>query len=148
MHCIEVHFLAVPQCSSRHRDRNTTTATNRNADAVDYERSLRTWLNLITNILPGWMHLKPIDHITSSCNHVKSATCHSDLFSVSPEQVTNSINIHVVISNLRWWLKHAINETNNQKNLFKHITCIVLLWLACHWPWQSELSPWHDHCMG
>ncbi len=35
----QVHFLAVPQCSSRHRDGNTTTATYRNAAAVDYERS-------------------------------------------------------------------------------------------------------------
>ncbi len=37
---LEVHFLAVPQCSSRHRDGNTTTATYRNADAEDYERTL------------------------------------------------------------------------------------------------------------
>ncbi len=36
----QVHFLAVPQCSSRRRDGNTTTATYRNAAAVDYERSL------------------------------------------------------------------------------------------------------------
>ena len=34
-----VHFRAVPQCSSRCRDGSTTTATYRNADAVDYERS-------------------------------------------------------------------------------------------------------------
>ncbi len=36
----QVHFLAVPQCSSRRRDGNTTTATYRNAAAVDYERVL------------------------------------------------------------------------------------------------------------
>ena len=35
----QVHFLAVPQCSSRHRDENMTTATYRNTAAVDYERS-------------------------------------------------------------------------------------------------------------
>ncbi len=33
------HFLAVPQCSIRRRDGNSTTATHRNATAVDYERS-------------------------------------------------------------------------------------------------------------
>ncbi len=36
-HCTQVHFLAVPHCSSRRRDGNTTTATYRNAAAVDYE---------------------------------------------------------------------------------------------------------------
>ncbi len=36
----EVHFLAVTQFSSQCRDRNMTTATYRNADAVDYECSL------------------------------------------------------------------------------------------------------------
>ena len=35
----QVHFLEVPQCCSRHRDGNTTTATYRNAASVDYERS-------------------------------------------------------------------------------------------------------------
>ena len=35
------YFLAVSQCSSQRRDGNTTTATHRNADAVDYERTLR-----------------------------------------------------------------------------------------------------------
>ncbi len=39
----QVHFLAVPQCSSRRRDGNTTTATYRNAVAVDYERTLSLW---------------------------------------------------------------------------------------------------------
>ncbi len=33
------HFLVVPQCSSRRRDGITITATSRNADAVDYERT-------------------------------------------------------------------------------------------------------------
>ncbi len=37
----QVHFLAVPQFSSWRGDGNTTTATYRNAAAVDYERSLR-----------------------------------------------------------------------------------------------------------
>ena len=41
MHCTSSHFLAVPQRSSRRRDRNTTTATYRNEDALDYERTLR-----------------------------------------------------------------------------------------------------------
>ena len=35
----QVHFPGVPQCSSRCRDGNTTTVTNRNTDAVDYERT-------------------------------------------------------------------------------------------------------------
>ncbi len=37
----QVHFLAVPQCSSWRRDGNTTTATYCNAAAVDYECSFR-----------------------------------------------------------------------------------------------------------
>ena len=38
---IKFTSFAVPQCSSRRRDGNTTSATYRNADAVDYERTLR-----------------------------------------------------------------------------------------------------------
>ncbi len=37
---LKVHSLAVPQCSSRCRDGNMTTAIYRNADAVDYERTI------------------------------------------------------------------------------------------------------------
>ncbi len=37
----QVHFLAVPQCSSRRIDGNTTAATYHNTVAVDYERILR-----------------------------------------------------------------------------------------------------------
>ncbi len=36
---LQVFSLAVPQCSSRRRDGNTTTATYRNAAAADYERT-------------------------------------------------------------------------------------------------------------
>ncbi len=36
----QVQYLAVSQCSSRHRDGNATTETYLNAAAVDYERSL------------------------------------------------------------------------------------------------------------
>ncbi len=44
-----VHFLALPQCSSRYRDGNTTkTATYGNTAAADYERSL-TVLEKILN---------------------------------------------------------------------------------------------------
>ena len=35
----QVHFHAVPQCSSRCRDVNMTTATHHNTDTVDYERT-------------------------------------------------------------------------------------------------------------
>ena len=38
----QVHFPAVLQCSSWCRDGNQTTATYRNADAVKYERSIRS----------------------------------------------------------------------------------------------------------
>ncbi len=37
----QVHLFAVPQCSSRRRDGNTTTATYCNAAAVDYERNFK-----------------------------------------------------------------------------------------------------------
>ena len=37
----QLHFLAVPQCSSRHRDGNTTAATYCNAAAVDYKSTVR-----------------------------------------------------------------------------------------------------------
>ncbi len=37
---LQVHFLAVPQCSSQRRDGNAATATYRNAAAVHYEHSL------------------------------------------------------------------------------------------------------------
>ncbi len=37
---LKVHSLAVPQCSSRCRDGNMTTAIYRNTDAVDYERTI------------------------------------------------------------------------------------------------------------
>ncbi len=50
---LQVHFLAVLQCSSRRRDRNTTTATCRNAAAVDYERIFTEKPILTVNWLYG-----------------------------------------------------------------------------------------------
>ena len=52
----EVHSLAVAQCSSRRRDGNTTTATYRNAAAVDYER---TWLHCNKAALPIYRLFSP-----------------------------------------------------------------------------------------
>ena len=43
----QVHFLAVPQCSSLQRDRNMIDATYRNADVVDYERSFRLVVTML-----------------------------------------------------------------------------------------------------
>ncbi len=57
-----VHFLAVPQCSSQRRDGNTTTATYRNADAVDYERtfshSSNCFVSYSFSLQIMWMTLK------------------------------------------------------------------------------------------
>ena len=49
----QVHFLAVPECSSWHRDGNTIAATYRNADAVDYERNFILYFQWCTYPLPS-----------------------------------------------------------------------------------------------
>ncbi len=43
----QFHFLAVPQCSSRHRDGNATSTTYRNTAAVDYEHSFTLHISLV-----------------------------------------------------------------------------------------------------
>ncbi len=62
----QVHFLAVPQCSSRRRDWSTTTATYRTAAAVDYERTFsplflkhshQLKLKLLYTVTPVSLHL-------------------------------------------------------------------------------------------
>ncbi len=58
----QVHFLSLPQGSSRRRERNTTAAIYRNVAAVDNERTLResysphVQLQINFNIIAGIQH--------------------------------------------------------------------------------------------
>ena len=58
-----VHFLAVPQSGSQHRDRNTTTATYRNQAAVDYKQGFTLLLSLTHTPTPT-----PLPHTPKSNN--------------------------------------------------------------------------------
>ncbi len=57
-HCTQVHFLAVPQCSSRRRDRNMSTATCHNTAAVNYECSVSPypWPPISLILLAIWIN--------------------------------------------------------------------------------------------
>ncbi len=60
------HFLAVPQCSSRCRDGNTTTASYRNAAAMNYEHNFTLYLSQTLHMGSLWCWHKLIHPNTRS----------------------------------------------------------------------------------
>ncbi len=111
----QVHVLAVPQCSSRRRDKNTTTATSRNAAAVDYER------NFAGNTA-SYKHTDKWIKITKS-HTIFTLIDHTMWLSVIVLKICKELNLHllglVTTGSTAFWIVHPMQLlVRSYKNMY------------------------------
>ena len=111
----QVHFLAVPQCSSRRRDWNTATATYPNAAAVDYERSFRQHY-IITTLCYIWFRWG---------GRQSKMAANSKYHASSKWHTTSPRGIHAI-----WEMTHGIKE-------------LTLLWYHKNYPPNGKQESSH-----
>ncbi len=102
-----VHFFAVPQCKSRRRDGNTTTATYRSTDAVDYERSLRARTALECNESQMRFTIKWIKLIAWH-EFLKNTGNNEDkpgVITYNVQVLEERVSIHMLTIHWLYWLK-------------------------------------------
>ena len=147
-HCSQIHFAAVQQWSSRCRDGNMTTATYRNAAAVDFERSLtlQTLINLrVTSdsrLTLGLHYMVQYLQLACQCHYFNSH--HSNLFDANVCLKTihstwiNSIHMLII-----FLVKLAMNLAVRIKyRTQKHCIILFVMKKKIKWPlnWGSQLA--------